>query len=369
MARIDDLYWTIMFARIPRDIFSSLSGDTKEQQIKSLEGIYQEMAKEVNPRKFVNNLDEQTRAEELSKELGSAFEKAKAKIKAGIYGQLEDTTRKHSDHIIRGSVKIYRVFDHWAEGDIADVYRAECDESDGSVVRICLKIVRDPADNDLMRNEIKVMNLLKHKSLPVIIEDFELDGRVVNAMHYITRYDLVTLREKFYPKGVDQFHACWIFERLLSVLGFMHTNMILHGNIEPNNVIVRPPDHNAFLIDFIYAITAPTQHDNFTGYNKDFSAPEVAKKMPPIPSSDMYSLGKTMVYLFGGDVCTNELPDTVDKLIQNFILRFLDPDPMKRKRDAWGAWHEINEIRRQIFGPKEFVEFIVNPNKAKKGGK
>ena len=73
VARIDDLYWTIMFARIPRDIFSSLSGDTKEQQIKSLEGIYQEMAKEVNPRKFVNNLDEQTRAEELSKELGSAF--------------------------------------------------------------------------------------------------------------------------------------------------------------------------------------------------------------------------------------------------------------------------------------------------------
>jgi hypothetical protein len=75
----------------------------------------------------------------------------------------------------------------------------------------------------------------------------------------------------------------------------------------------------------------------------------------------MYSLGKSMVYLLGGNIKTNELPKSVDKRIKDFLMKFLHINPIERTRDAWKSWHELSNLREKVFGTRhQFLEFIVD---------
>lgn len=244
----------------------------------------------------------------------------------------------------------YNIVNHLAEEDFADIYLAEKIKKDCTFEKACIKVIKDSKDNDLAENELRVLRSIQHKSIPVLVESFITPkGQVATVTKYIDATDLYELKEK-YPKGVPQEHACWILERLLSVSGFMHKNDIIHGNIEPGSILVDDKIHNAYLINFIFSVIEPLNGGEFTGCTETYSAPEVYKKEQPDATADMYSLGKCMIYLLGGDIETNQLPDSVDSKLQRFLKEFVVSDPKKRKNDAWKAWHELKALRKEIFG-------------------
>lgn len=260
----------------------------------------------------------------------------------------------------------YHVTRALAQGDLATVYGGR--RQDGAPVAV--KIADAFEDNDLMQAEVRALELLRqesspqHKHLPLVLDRFRTsDGRMGTVFEHIDGYDLYTLRDKL-PGGVPARHILWIMRRCLSALGWAHSRGVLHGNLDPAHIMVRPHDHNVWLVDWCYAIVNPARTgQGFRCLNEEYSPPEVAQRKPPLPSSDLYSLGKCMIYALGGDPQSKELPEAPDEPIDDRLARFLrffvQESPLGRAQDAWDMYTQLDRLRADIYGRHTFVELEV----------
>ncbi len=274
--------------------------------------------------------------------------------------------RRGGPFIVRSGEHTYRVLRPVAEGDVATVYAGEREDGDGEVRRVAVKVARDPADNDLMGREARALRHFaedpgpQRKHLPELLDQFRTaDGQLGSVLGWLDAHDLHSVREK-YPDGVPEEPATWIFRRTLSAIGFAHSRGVIHGNIEPAHIMVRAEDHNVFLVDWCYAAIKPAQSgDGFVLLNEVYSPPEVAERRPPIPPSDLYSLGKTMIFLLGGDPEAETLPERVDERVQRLVRYFIRKSPLQRPQDAWEMYDQLDVLRRELFGPHTFREFVL----------
>jgi serine/threonine protein kinase len=352
-----DFYTKICQARCPEDIFGDLnSGNPME----ALKRVYHTHIFSCHPDHYALDPEATLYAEETFKSLNVLFQEAINKLDNDTYGKPDAPSMTSALFDIKTKKSIYRVYKHIASGDYASIYYAEAlDTNEVLKDKVCLKVIEDPADNLLISNEIEVMKKVVHKSLPVFIDRFRTKNKQeALVMRYIDGFDLVTIKS-IYPNGVPQEHLCWIMERSLSVLGFMHYNDVLHCNVEPGNLIVVPGNHNCLLIDFLFSIIKPNSKSKFQVYTDGFSAPEVLRKEIPSYQADLYSLGKCFVFIAGGNLDNDWMPTSISPRIRDFILGFVEKEPKKRKDDAWAAYHELRKIRETLFGPKRFIEFRV----------
>lgn len=249
-----------------------------------------------------------------------------------------------------------------AKGDVATIFTGV--SSDASSGPVLLKLADRPGDADFMQAESRILGILwdgagqYEKHLPRLIEEIRTpDGRVGHVFERIDGYDLYAVRAK-YPNGVPQEHIIWIFRRTLAALGYAHSRGVLHGNLDPSHIMIRPSDHNVWLVDWCYSIFEPAQTgQTFRAHNDKFSAPEVAERKPPLPSSDLYSAGKCMIFALGGDPATNAMPSNVDERIQRFIQFFVRPSAIQRAQDAWEMYGKLDKLREEVFGAHQFREF------------
>lgn len=265
---------------------------------------------------------------------------------------------------IEANGKTYRIDGVLAQGDISTVYGGyELCENERRPVAI--KIIDEPADNDLAQNEARILDKLRsieapqHQHLPILLDRFTTEGgRRALIFERLRGYSFDFIREEAYPQGVHEYHAGWILARTLSAAGFAHSQKIVHANIEPAHLLVRPADHNVFLIDWSYAAADPMESgDGFRAVNENYSAPEVAAKSSPRPGADIYSIGKCLIYLLGGDVATDELPDDVDERFQNFLRAMTLKSAMARPQDAWDLYRKLRNLREEIYGKLTFETF------------
>ncbi|MBC7973778.1 MAG: hypothetical protein H7138_02250, partial [Myxococcales bacterium] len=147
----------------------------------------------------------------------------------------------------------------------------------------------------------------------------------------------------------------WVLRRALAALGWAHKNGILHGNVDPAHILVRPHDHMLWLVDWCWAVVNPAKTgQGFGAINEIYSPPEVAARGNPTPASDIYALGKCAIHVVGGDPATKSLPDMDPKLAR--FLRYLCVESQAgRPQDAWELYLQIDRIRTQIWGPHTFV--------------
>lgn len=361
---LNEAYEHIMQSVKSEDIFGPVDVGLVEEMLKKLKRIYRQLSKAVHPDKFNDNLDEREMANEAFARLTEFFNRASEKIKQGVYGKRQD------DHVgafvIKTKKREYYLGSEFCEGEISTLYRGECIGGDDFAGKVVIKIIDDSADNDLAQNEIRILKMFQQnpgkqsKHLPVFLDEFRTtEGQIGIITRELDGYDLVVVREK-YPEGIHQKHMVWIMNRLLSATGFVHYRGVIHGNIDPTHIMIRPRDHNLWMVDWSYAIFNPNQTgERFKVYNPDFSAPEVAEKKTPVPSSDMYSIGKCMIYLLGGDIKTNEMPDNVDIRLQRFIKYFVLESPIQRPRDAWEMHAELIRLVEEMWGPRRFREFVM----------
>ncbi|MDQ7821211.1 MAG: hypothetical protein RDV48_00315 [Candidatus Eremiobacteraeota bacterium] len=350
----------------PEELFGDL-GEDNETRYKTLSNAFKYLVKLYHPDLFPSGSEEQHLAGIVTKLINSLRTDAEKKIEKGTYGQPIDQAHEASECIITTSLREYRVTRHFAEGEKCDIYHAEYDDPEDKILpfkQAVIKIIALPSENHLIENEIQVLRLLTHQSLPQFIDHFIMPEEKKKAVisRFIEGADLTSIRQK-YPDGVPDRHVCWIMERLLSVLGFMHYNAVLHCNIHPGNIIVRPRDHNVFLIDFLHSLVHPDGSDKMKAAHKDFAAPELtsfASKAKPHPAADMYALGKSMIYLLGGDARGDTVPHHVDRRIARFIKEFLTKNPVQRANDAWNMYGRISDLRLEVFGARhEFYPFAL----------
>lgn len=359
-------YEQIMQAVRAEDVF----GMPEEGQDVSgtVKRIYRKLSMVVHPDRHNNDPDSKEMAEEAFKRLNEFFEKAESKIAKGTYGVRteEDSVAKKNGFTIKTRKREYRIVSTIAQGDLTVVYGGDCVGGDDFSGKIAVKVAADPGDNDLIQNEVRILRLFQtepsnqSKHLPVFLDQFKTsDNQLGTVLRYIDGYDLHSIREK-YAGGIQAEHAVWMLARLLSVLGYSHSKGVIHGNIEPAHLMVRPKDHNLFLIDWSYAaIDSLKTGDGFKVLNEAYSPPEVKVRAMPTPAADLYSVGKCMIYLLGGDVETNSMPYRVDQRFQRFIQFFVRESALQRAQDAWEMYEKLAELRAEIWGRPRFLEFIM----------
>ncbi len=269
------------------------------------------------------------------------------------------------DFEVKAEGGTYRLISVVARGDLATVYGGTRSLG-GAGASVVFKLADDAADNDLLQAEVRTLQRLcaakspQQKHLPVVLDQVRAaDGRLGTVFERIDGLDLCSLRERF-PSGVPQRHLVWIMRRVLSVLGWAHKNGILHGNVEPAHILVRPRDHNVWLVDWSWAILEPAKTgQTFRCLNEDYGPPEARSRTAPLPSSDLYSLGKAMIYAAGGDPAAKTLPDSMDERLQRFLRFFVVESALGRPGDAWDMYKQLDNLREEVFGPHAFLALEV----------
>lgn len=204
-------------------------------------------------------------------------------------------------------------------------------------------------DTDLLLQEAKLLWKIHHHSLPTLRDYLKCDdGSCVLVMTYIEGKDLYNIVEKC--GAIETEHVCWITQRLLNSLHYLHFYGIIHGDVKPQNILIQPNEHNAVLVDYGFSTIKPHRKSKNIGCTPAFAAPEQMTGKPPIPETDIYGLGVSMIYALGGDITGKTLPSSVPHELSEFFLQMVKHDPLKRPSTAQELIQPLSNLRVKLFG-------------------
>jgi hypothetical protein len=366
--QLEQVYGCLQKSVSAEGFFASMSKSLYLQTLDSdrslLSKIYNDLLLICDIDRYSDAINKQRLAKETQKRVDDFFQRGLEKLNNNTWGVFE---RPQNVFTISTPTRSYDLPKHLIDGDLCSIYKGSCSDGDGLEAQVVFKMIEDEEKNSFLEREVEALRLLHssitpyNKHLPVLLETVDVEGmNKASILRYFDGFDLSTIRKQ-YPKGLDQHHVVWIMLRVLRCLGFTHSKGVIHGNIQPAHIMVRPHDHNVILIDWCYSIIRPrdTGHQ-FRVFSEIYSGPEVQKKKDPLPSADIYSLGKSMIYLLGGDAQNNTLPDHVDERLQRLLLFCTLPSALGRPQNAWELHDRLQNIRSQIFGEHKFEIFTMS---------
>lgn len=351
----------------PEEVFLGLTAESEEGKLDQLHDWFRYLSKSVHPDLYDSDPEAKEMAQEAFKTLNEMYERAIKRVKNGVYGTKASGLGRHGGLLIKTATREYVIQEVLAEGDLSTVYTGICVDAEPETGNVVIKIINEVTDNEFAQNELRVLKIFQDnpgkqsKHLPVLLDQFRTeDGRIGIILRKFEGYDLLAVREKW-TKGISQKHMVWMMNRLLSVVGFAHSLGIIHGNIEPAHIMINNVDHNLLLLDWSYAIVNPAvTGENFRVFNPGYSAPELNEKKSPLPSADLFSVGKCMIYLLGGDLATNATPNLVpggvDERLARFLRYFVMESAVQRPQDAWEMHGQLVELIKML-GLKGYLRF------------
>lgn len=232
---------------------------------------------------------------------------------------------------------------------------------------------------DLFRDEAAIIARLKHPSLPSFMDYQELPkpiGQVLvisfaegTPLDKLVETETTPEGDLIAQKPVDDEHACWIIDRILSPVSYLHGRWrIVHCDLKPGNVIVDVPDHNATVVDLGMASYRPDEWSKAKGGTPGYLPPEFGGGLPPVPASDIYSIGKIACSITGGNVFKGEFPEDMHPELREFFETWIRQDPTQRPQNVERLRAELAKLRRDIFGRSSTKEEFKYRSK-KRGGK
>ncbi len=291
---------------------------------------------------------DKTGLDELAKKLGEAKEILLDPVKRKNYDKALFSLGENEEVV--GSYKLVRKI---KEGGFGEIYVAEhmlLGE------KVCIKKNLDvsPLHTELFVKEAKSIWNLRHHALPAVRDMYQLpDGKWALVMTFIEGPTLAEIVEKYSKRGevVDPENACWIMERVLDALRYIHYHGVVHGDVKPQNIIVQPEEHTCALVDFGLASIRPNSSSCAEGYTEYFASPESLRGGPLLPESDLYSLGLTMIYTLGGDPKGKRLPKSVSQGIREFLNDLVIVDTARRPHwENVDLVQKLREVRLKEFG-------------------
>ncbi|MBI4143956.1 protein kinase [Candidatus Woesearchaeota archaeon] len=266
---------------------------------------------------------------------------------------LDAEKRKRYDHKredVSGKViGNYRVLELIAQGGFGKTYKGEQIHLGAPV---CIKHAHyvSPQDEEILLKEASAIWDLRHFSIPTMRDVLKLDdGSIALVMSYVPGPTLEQVIDKV--GKLDPEHVCWITERVLNALKYLHYNGVVHGDVKPQNIIVQPQTHMVVIVDYGLSAIRPSADSENHGYTPFFASPEQERGGVIVPESDFYSLAMTMIYALGGDVATRRVPSGVNDELCDFIKRLLVYNVLSRP-----SWHKedlcdtIQRLRLNLFG-------------------
>ena len=200
----------------------------------------------------------------------------------------------------------------------------------------CLKVGRLRRHNGLLVREARVLWDLHHPSIPSLREIFLLpDGCVAIAMRFVEGASLQALSPLDIPTAIR------VLDRLLRVLRMIHQRGIVHNDVKPANIIVEPDRQGVVLVDFGLCQSVLSRDPRAHGMTPAYAAPEVVAGHAPQPTSDLYSLGLSILSALGGDVHRKMPPRGAPECLLSLLRGLTHREPSQRLR-----WEGDDPLRR-----------------------
>ncbi|MFS0793324.1 serine/threonine-protein kinase [Microbacterium sp. 1P10AE] len=274
-----------------------------------------------------------------------------------------------TSHLFDGRYRLGRVL---GEGGYARVYEA-VDTSLGRTV--ALKVITgdgaDPADAARVRSEIRLLASLSHPSLVTLYDARLASSPTYLAMELIAGPTLADLIARGPLPAAD---AARHGREIAEALAVVHARGIVHRDVKPSNILLRPPAHTgerarATLADFgiaaLVGATRLTRADTVIG-TAAYLSPEQARGMPAAPASDVYALGLVLLEAltgrraFGGRtphealaarlISPPDVPEDLPAPWRVLLARMTAIDPAERP-DAAALGAEFRALRGDALPP------------------
>ncbi len=196
----------------------------------------------------------------------------------------------------------YRQLDKLGEGGMGTTYATE-DVNTGK--KVALKVISlqnqtEAKSLELLEREVTVLKQLNHPNIPKYIDYFQLEDD--NKLYLVQ--ELVS-GKNLYQRVKDglrltEVEVKNIAKYILSILDYLHdfNPRIIHRDIKPHNLILSD-DGQIFLVDFgaVHNAYYNTMMGGTVGIGTvGYMSPE-QQMGRPVPASDLYSLGRTLLYL------------------------------------------------------------------------
>ncbi len=258
------------------------------------------------------------------------------KVHAAISQAAKDASG--DDSLIGRRVGAYTLVEELGVGGMGAVYLAT--RADGEFdKKVAVKVVRRRMPSDasavMFRNERQALANLHHPCIPTLVDSGELeDGRPYFICDFING---ITIDEYCKTKQLPVGKVLDVFERVAAAVQHAHTNLILHLDIKPNNVLVQP-DGTPSLLDFGVARAMGDDSTTTRAYSPSYASPEQILGARLTAASDVYSLGALLYCLLSGErpfTVDREAPtntvfakraEFVDRLQKDFQLGGIDAD-------------------------------------------
>ncbi len=210
----------------------------------------------------------------------------------------------------------YRIMEQLGNG-LAKTYAAQDTTEDSAVIIKALRF--SELDNwkgyELFQREIKVLQQLRHPSIPRFKSHFEVKTEEETWLYLV--------QERLPGKNLQQaMDSGWrpaqkevkqLATKALGVLKYLHqlSPPVIHRDLKPSNLIWH--DQRLYLIDFgaVQDVMRPEGSSTIVG-TFGYMAPEQFSGRA-VPASDLYALGATLVHLLSGRA-PSDIPQRALKL-------------------------------------------------------
>ncbi len=262
----------------------------------------------------------------------------------------------------------YRQLHKLGKGGMGTTYAAE-DVNTGK--KVALKVISlqnktDAKSLELLEREVSILKQLNHPNIPKYIDYFQLedDNKLYLVQELVPGKDLnqqVKEGLRLTEKEVKN-----IAVQVLSILDYLHNfePRIIHRDIKPHNLILSD-DGQIFLVDFgaVHNAYYNTMIGGTVGIGTiGYMSPEqqIGK---PVPASDLYSLGRTLLYLL-----TRRPPDHLLPHKETVNLEVIG-DYIQLSDEFLGWLEKILEpdVDERFYSAKEALKGLKNPKLVNEG--